>query len=661
VKHILHGGKVRNKTLLFYAVFLSTSGCSSCFDSDDFLTKICPIGNKCIIKNNKTILFDGMSKNDRLSASIGECSLGTVVECDANDKPNCKNFVGPEEEKCDLEKKDENCNGIVNEGFDNDGDGYTSCEGDCNDISGSIHPNMLEACDGVDQNCNGQIDENIIKDCWTYTVPYRNLSFSVNSKCKTGHSKCRNGYWAMCEGEVWPEQYEDCLSSTIDDDCDGQINEPEENICGPQEAGTGECKLGTQFCVGVDAVCFGAVFPTIEICDNFDQSCNGLVDENVVRECRTVCGAGVEYCDKGNWVGCTARNPTEEICNGGIDDDCDFLTTEENCICVFGESRTCSNPLDANTLAPTNCGIGMQTCSTIGEWGKCIFYDVTEEKCNNYDDDCENGIDGIIKECASYDNELIGVGECESGQKTCINGVWSQCEGEVIPKREICNNLDDNCSGDVDEDLNPHEKVDIVFAIDTSGSMINIINAMISGINNYAYDFINHPEHKFGLVTFPPSLMRNEIVSYIPVTGQSPVDVMSFENILNLIEANGGGDEQAWDVVYDLTKIDSPFQWRQDAYPYIILMTDESAETWYGFNENDVARQTIDCLVGSCSMNSTTIEIFIFTGPEYFVQWDAITSGDSRRLKEINPQTNNLSLYYTETLRDIFSNVCFFN
>ena len=49
---------------------------------------------------------------------------------------------------------------IILDGIDNDGDGFSENQGDCNDNNAAINPNALENCDGIDNNCNGSIDEN---------------------------------------------------------------------------------------------------------------------------------------------------------------------------------------------------------------------------------------------------------------------------------------------------------------------------------------------------------------------------------------------------------------------------------------------------------------------------------------------------------------------
>jgi hypothetical protein len=55
---------------------------------------------------------------------------------------------------------DDDCDGSVDEGFDQDGDGYTTCAGDCNDNNFNVKPSAVEICgDNIDNNCNGLTDE----------------------------------------------------------------------------------------------------------------------------------------------------------------------------------------------------------------------------------------------------------------------------------------------------------------------------------------------------------------------------------------------------------------------------------------------------------------------------------------------------------------------
>ncbi|MFL5319407.1 MAG: hypothetical protein ACJ790_07100 [Myxococcaceae bacterium] len=58
---------------------------------------------------------------------------------------------------------------------------------------------------------------------------------------------------------------------------------------------------------------------------------------------------------------------------------------------------------------------------------------------------------GTSRSCYSGPTGTEGVGACHGGAQQCSASGWSNCEGEVIPKLEACNGLDDDCEGHVDE------------------------------------------------------------------------------------------------------------------------------------------------------------------------------------------------------------------
>ena len=48
---------------------------------------------------------------------------------------------------------------ILGHSTDDDGDGFTECQGDCNDTAIAIHPGAAEICDGLDNDCNATSDD----------------------------------------------------------------------------------------------------------------------------------------------------------------------------------------------------------------------------------------------------------------------------------------------------------------------------------------------------------------------------------------------------------------------------------------------------------------------------------------------------------------------
>jgi gliding motility-associated-like protein len=86
------------------------------------------------------------------------CGVLTNDDCNEND-----NTINPGTVEICGNDVDENCNGLVNEdcAFDADGDGYSNLD-DCDDNNAAIYPDQVEICNGIDDNCNNLIDDNLI-------------------------------------------------------------------------------------------------------------------------------------------------------------------------------------------------------------------------------------------------------------------------------------------------------------------------------------------------------------------------------------------------------------------------------------------------------------------------------------------------------------------
>ena len=180
-----------------------------------------------------------------------------------------------------------------------------------------------------------------------------------------------------------------------------------------------------------------------EQCNNVDDDCDGLTDEGVKPiACNIDCGthgvAGKQYCDGGIWSDCTI-NPEVELCNG-LDDDCNGVIDDT-------WTDATGNALgDPCTVGVGACeAAGVYVCPTDGV-GEPVCDATpslpTDEVCDNIDNNCNGFVDdGLTQDCSTA---------CGSGIETCYAGNWIDCDAPPVLPDDQCNNIDDDCNGSTD-------------------------------------------------------------------------------------------------------------------------------------------------------------------------------------------------------------------
>ncbi len=373
---------------------------------------------------------------------------------------------------------------------DVDEDGYPEDE-DCNDRDASIHPGAEELCDGIDNDCDEAIDEDVTLTAWAdadgdgYGDP--------------------DGAAELCElSEGWVENADDCDDSRddvhpgadepcdgADNDCDGETDEEGDSVWYEDSDGDGQgdstsyqvaCSPGEGWAANPDDcddsradVYSGAD----EVCDEVDNDCDGAVDEDVTitfyadtdNDGYGDAGTTTQACEQPEgWVdndedcddGDYAVNPAaRERCNEQ-DDDCDGDVDEGVTTTYYADADGDGYGDAGSTTEACSQPSGYVTNTDDCDDSNGALNPDALERCDGFDNDCDGTVDNddaIDAPTWYLDADADGYGDPATTATACSlpSGYASDAtdcddgDAAVNPgASEVCDEADNDCDGDID-------------------------------------------------------------------------------------------------------------------------------------------------------------------------------------------------------------------
>ncbi len=386
---------------------------------------------------------------------------------------------------------------------DADGDGYAE-DVDCNDEAPWIHPGAVEWCNGHDDDCDGEVDEDDAADAPAWYADqdgdgYGDLD-TLTRACEapTGHvlvaTDCDDA-----DGAIHPDADEIC--NELDDDCDDEIDEDDavdastwyrdedQDGYGDDDQSLTACEAPSGYVAqaGDCADRQDSVNPEAEeLCNGHDDDCDGESDEadaadarswwadadgdgygdpdNAVTACDLPSGhvspSGSGDCDDGD---ATIHPGASETCDG-VDQDCDgtadegatdFLTWYAD---YDGDGYGDASATRSACTQPSRHVADASDCDD----GDASVHPGAEETCDLVDQDCDGDVDEGATDMGTWytDADGDGYGDASGATTACRQpsgtvGDGTDCDdsdaGTHPGASETCDGVDQDCDGDVDE------------------------------------------------------------------------------------------------------------------------------------------------------------------------------------------------------------------